>query len=102
MRNPETFFVRGAGTGASNGGGNNLLNLTGPKTGQHLKMECAICQEKFTKTSLVCQMPCHIKHIFHSECIKPWIKRQNACPLCKEAIPVSEDRLPSDQPEDYY
>ncbi len=56
--------------------------------------ECAICQEKFERTDMVVQMPCHIKHIFHSECIKPWICKQNACPLCKQAIPVSEDRLP--------
>ena len=40
---------------------------------------------------MVCQMPCHIKHIFHEQCIRPWIQKQNACPLCKAAIPVSED-----------
>ena len=71
----------------------------GLKRNTHI--ECAICQEEFTRTSLVCQMPCHIKHIFHSECIRPWILKQNACPLCKQAIPVSEERLPREDEDEY-
>ena len=58
--------------------------------------ECAICQETFEKTDLVCQLPCHIKHIFHATCVKAWISRQNACPLCKEKIPIEESELPEE------
>ena len=58
------------------------------------QQECAICQEDFEDASIVCQLPCHIKHIFHAKCVKAWILRQNSCPLCKEKIPVPEDQLP--------
>ena len=85
MIDPETYFVPGS---RRTHGGQNPRNAA---------FECAICQEQFERTSVVCQMPCHIKHIFHSECIKPWIKKQNACPLCKLAIPVD---IPANQDND--
>mmetsp|Transcript_8565 Transcript_8565/g.10595 ORF Transcript_8565/g.10595 Transcript_8565/m.10595 type:complete len:97 (+) Transcript_8565:1554-1844(+) len=96
MNNPETYFVpapRQKTTG-DNGDMENPLHIIG--------FECAICQERFERTSMVCQMPCHIKHIFHSECIRPWIKKQNACPLCKQAIPVSAENLPESASHDDY
>jgi len=57
-------------------------------------MECIICQEEFTRDALVCQLPCHVKHVFHAECIKPWIRhKSNSCPLCKEKLPVERHQV---------
>ena len=39
-------------------------------------------------------MPCHIKHIFHGNCIRDWLNRQNSCPLCKQKLEVPVDELP--------
>lgn len=63
MRDPETYFMPAP---------SRVADLDKQNLGE-FNMECAICQEKFTRQSMVCQMPCHIKHIFHSECITPWI-----------------------------
>ena len=76
MRNPETYFQPPQQPVL-------FTNVDNDDENRITGFECAICQERFERTSMVCQMPCHIKHIFHADCIKPWIKKQNACPLCK-------------------
>jgi E3 ubiquitin-protein ligase DOA10 len=34
----------------------------------------------------VVTLPCDKRHYFHDECIKNWLERNNACPLCKKPI----------------
>ena len=41
---------------------------------------CPICQYDVKNKEVVKRLPC--SHIYHSECIIPWLKRQKACPLC--------------------
>ena len=48
------------------------------------KKKCLICLEKFKKGDNIIILPCI--HIFHSDCIKNWMKKQVLCPLCKCAI----------------
>ena len=48
------------------------------------KKKCLICLEKFVKGDKSIALPCI--HIFHSECIKKWMKKKNCCPLCKNKI----------------
>ena len=36
-------------------------------------------------------LPCDTRHIFHTKCIKDWLKNNNSCPLCKK--PITEDDL---------
>ena len=62
--------------------------------------ECVICTLEFKEDDEVTPLPCDTAHYFHSECIKPWIQKMNACPLCKQAIPVSEDRLPENSEDE--
>lgn len=33
-------------------------------------------------------LPCKA-HFFHEECIGEWIKKQNACPICREDITLT-------------
>jgi len=44
-------------------------------------MECSICLEQFSKNRPV-TLSCG--HIYHKNCIKNWLKNNDACPLCRD------------------
>mmetsp|Transcript_28702 Transcript_28702/g.55858 ORF Transcript_28702/g.55858 Transcript_28702/m.55858 type:complete len:155 (+) Transcript_28702:694-1158(+) len=57
--------------------------------GVHLS--CTICREDFQidkQTEQAASLPCG--HLFHVNCIKPWLMKRNACPLCRYKLPSSE------------
>lgn len=41
--------------------------------------DCAVCKDAFEATEQVIQLPC--EHIFHDDCIKPWLKLNSTCPV---------------------
>lgn len=52
---------------------------------------CVICQDQFAVGEGLTTMPC--KHIFHSECLHPWLAMHNTCPTCRVPVPAEEDAL---------
>lgn len=42
--------------------------------------------EYFKGEDNVSPMPCHINHLFHTECLRPWLEKNKNCPLCKYTI----------------
>eukprot|EP00123_Amoebidium_parasiticum_P012268 comp21234_c0_seq1/m.28917 comp21234_c0_seq1/g.28917 ORF comp21234_c0_seq1/g.28917 comp21234_c0_seq1/m.28917 type:complete len:254 (-) comp21234_c0_seq1:296-1057(-) len=45
---------------------------------------CVVCQCNMDEGEEVIVMPC--SHAFHSECVVPWLKRHNVCPVCRDGI----------------
>ena len=56
---------------------------------------CAICFNPLQGGERVGALPC--KHEFHVECLKGWLTRRNACPLCQAPDVASPRyRVPND------
>ena len=45
---------------------------------------CIICLNDFALSEKVITLPC--LHIFHSNCIRPWLNSNDECPICKHNI----------------
>ncbi|XP_057423640.1 E3 ubiquitin-protein ligase RING1-like [Lotus japonicus] len=50
--------------------------------------QCAVCQDEFEKGTQVKQMPC--KHVYHDECLLPWLQLHNSCPVCRYELPTDD------------
>lgn len=50
--------------------------------------QCAVCQDEFEKGTQVKQMPC--KHVYHDDCLLPWLELHNSCPVCRHELPTDD------------
>ncbi|GAA6016096.1 hypothetical protein JCM10207_004442 [Rhodosporidiobolus poonsookiae] len=45
---------------------------------------CAVCQDAFALSDETIALPC--KHLFHTDCLTPWLKNSGTCPTCRYAL----------------
>jgi len=50
----------------------------------HTNEECCICKDLFRVQEFGLELPC--KHLYHRDCITPWLKKNNTCPLCRHQL----------------
>jgi hypothetical protein len=46
--------------------------------------ECPICLSAFAVGDHVLALPC--LHVFHCDCVVPWLRRSKLCPVCKRDV----------------
>ncbi|OMJ90058.1 hypothetical protein SteCoe_7637 [Stentor coeruleus] len=48
--------------------------------------ECTICFCAYKENEEILKLKCDENHTFHPECLKKWLRINNACPICRSAI----------------
>lgn len=63
------------------------------------QVDCAVCKEEFVPTEEAIELPC--QHMFHEDCIKPWLKVNGTCPVCRHSVsPEKKDQPENSQASD--
>ena len=52
------------------------------------KEECAICKDAFELNETAQRLPC--RHLYHKQCISPWLDAHNSCPVCRFELPTDD------------
>lgn len=55
----------------------------------HHEKDCTICQENYKDGEEIVTLPCG--HLFHKECIWPWLLRHATCPTCRFQLETTDE-----------
>ncbi|XP_062233872.1 E3 ubiquitin-protein ligase RING1-like [Phragmites australis] len=50
--------------------------------------QCAVCMDDFHLGAAAKQLPCN--HVFHKDCILPWLDLHSSCPVCRFELPTDD------------
>ncbi|KAA1092244.1 zinc ion binding [Puccinia graminis f. sp. tritici] len=66
--------------------------------------QCSICKDQLAQPEhTIVQLPCHPTHLFHRDCVQPWVEDYLNCPICRVEIelpPASDSHSDSDSDSD--
>nr|XP_023016091.1 E3 ubiquitin-protein ligase RNF181-like [Leptinotarsa decemlineata] len=51
--------------------------------------KCPICLKEHPKGESVKKLPCG--HLYHKDCILPWLSKTNSCPVCRHELPTDDE-----------
>ncbi|KAL3630203.1 hypothetical protein CASFOL_023187 [Castilleja foliolosa] len=49
---------------------------------------CAVCKDEFAAVEKAIRLPCC--HLYHGDCIFPWLGIRNTCPVCRHELPTDD------------
>jgi E3 ubiquitin-protein ligase RNF115/126 len=49
---------------------------------------CTVCCEQIAMAMKGMFMPCG--HVYHQECLSPWLEKNNTCPVCRFELPLEQ------------
>ena len=64
---------------------------------KHVDAECIICKDGFKLNDPIIHLPC--KHIFHPDCLIPWLKLNGTCPTCRFSLVVGKPAPEAETPQ---
>lgn len=50
---------------------------------------CSVCKDDYEMGQNLIQLPC--THLFHDDCILPWLKERNSCPTCRYELKTDDN-----------
>jgi len=50
--------------------------------------KCPVCMDSIPAGAPVIRLPCN--HVYHKDCIVPWLKRTSTCPVCRANLAEGE------------
>eukprot|EP00884_Botryococcus_braunii_P004631 jgi/Botrbrau1/14169/Bobra.182_3s0107.1 len=53
-------------------------------------IQCAVCLDKFEIGNELQALPCNRIHVFHPECLAPWLAEHNSCPVCRSELETDD------------
>ncbi|KAF3452645.1 hypothetical protein FNV43_RR03078 [Rhamnella rubrinervis] len=69
------------------------VKITGSLLSVDPLLFCAVCKDQFVLDVEAKQLPC--KHLYHSDCILPWLAHHSTCPVCRFQLPIKNGRRSS-------
>lgn len=57
-------------------------------SGKDAAAQCAVCKDEFEPGKYAKRMPCN--HMYHADCILPWLAQHNSCPVCRYEMPTDD------------
>lgn len=63
-------------------------------------IQCSVCMDELKIEEKVRKLPC--AHLFHTDCIVPWLQMHATCPICRKTISLSDSVPPAPSGQSSY